>query len=438
VTTDTATHEEIVDALVNASVDWLAEIRREAWTRYRELPYPQGREEHWRFTDLAVINPESFSLAGSDGGSAITETPKPAAAALELSGVDSAGRVVHADGSTFSIELDSRAASAGVILCDLSTAVREHADLLRPRLGSLIPADDPFRALSLAAHRGGTFLYVPKGVELTSPFQALHWITASAAGQTILPRTVVIIEDGARVVFNDLYASGPLDTPTLAMPITEMFIGDGAQVGWVTWQDWGTGVRHLANVRAQLGRDALLNTLLVTLGGDFSRTWKECTLAGEGGQSFMYGLSFSHGDQRFEHWTLQDHAAPHTTSDLLYKSALADTSQALYYGTIRIRPHAFRCDAYQANRNLALSPHARALPNPQLEIENNDVRCTHGATVGQIDDEQLFYLRSRGIPLEEARRLVVFGFFNQVLDKVTWSGMHDRLAEAIRTKMEVD
>lgn len=437
-TTDTAIYDEVVDSLVGASPDWLADIRREAWTRYRELSFPQGREEHWRFTDLAAINPQGFDVGAIDAGVPLTETPTPAAAALELTGVDSAGRAVHADGSTLSVELGSRAASAGVILCDLETAVREHADLLRPRLGSLVPADDPFRAFSLAAHRGGTFLYVPQGVELTSPFQAMHWITPSAAGQTVMPRTVVIVEDGAKVVFNDLYASDALDNPTLALPATEMFIGRGAQVGWVTWQDWGTGVRHLANVRAQLDRDALLNTLVVTLGGDFSRTWKECTLAGEGAQSYMYGLSFSHGDQRFEHWTLQDHAAPHTTSDLLYKSALADTSQALYYGTIRIRPNAFRCDAYQANRNLALSPHARALPNPQLEIENNDVRCTHGATVGQIDEEHLFYLQSRGIPLDEARRLVVFGFFNQVLDKVTWSGMHDRLAEAIRQKMEVD
>lgn len=159
-------------------------------------------------------------------------------------------------------------------------------------------------------------------------------------------------------------------------------------------------------------------------------------MAGEGAQSYMYGLYFSHGEQRFEHWTLQDHVAPHCTSDLLYKGALEDTSQALYYGTIRIRPNAYRSDAYQANRNLALSPKARAMPNPQLEIENNDVRCTHGATVGQIDADHLFYLQTRGISREDARRLIVFGFFNQVLDKVTWSGMQDQLADAIRQKME--
>ena len=428
--------DTVVEQLSAASPDWLAELRREAWARYRELAYPEGREEHWRFTDVKALHPDNFTLPPVGSAPAITETPSPASAALELTGVESAGRIVHADGSTLSIELTAKARDAGVILCDLETASREHADLLRPRLGSLVPPDDPFRALSLAAHQGGTFLYVPEGVELTEPFQALHWITAGAGGQAVLPRTVVIIEDGAKVVFNDLYTSGALGEPTLAVPATEMLIGRGAQVGWVTWQDWGPGVCHLANVRAQLDRDALLNTLVVTLGGDFSRTWKECTLAGEGAQSFMYGLYFSHGDQRFEHYTVQDHASPHTTSDLLYKGALADSSQGLYYGTIRIRPDAYRSDAYQANRNLALSPHARALPNPQLEIENNDVRCTHGATVGQIDAEHLFYLQSRGIPRDEARRLVVFGFFNQVLDKVTWSGMHDRLAEAIRQKME--
>jgi Fe-S cluster assembly protein SufD len=426
-----ATFEQQIDALASASPDWLAELRRQGLKRYGEIDYPQGREEHWRFTDVASIRPEAFRpLDETDGGQA------PSLDSLELSGVESAGRVVHADGSTVSLELSDAARAAGVILCDLDTAVREHADLLRPRLGSLVDAKDPFTALSLAAHRGGTFLYVPRDVELVSPFQALHWLTPNASGASVLPRTVVIVEDGAKVVFNDVYDSEAMSEPTLAAPVTEMFIGRGANVGWVTWQDWGGGVRHVANVRAQLDRDALLNTLVVTLGGDFSRTWKECTMAGEGAQSYMYGLYFSHGDQHFEHYTLQDHVAPHCTSDLLYKGALADKSQGLYYGTIHIRPNAFRSDAYQANRNLALSPHARALPNPQLEIENNDVRCTHGATVGQIAADHLFYLQTRGISLEEARRLIVFGFFNQVLDKVTWSGMHDRLAEAIRAKME--
>lgn len=401
--TQTTTFDSSIDALTAASPDWLADVRRQAWKSYEELEYPKGREEVWRFTDVESIRPEKFVLSGEAVAKVALDGPK----------------------------------ADGVIFCDMATAVRDHAELLRPRLGSLIPATDPFTALNLAAHSGGTFLYVPKGVEIEAPFHAVHSIDADAAGKTVLPRTVVIVEDGAKVVFNDVYSSGAIPDATLAAPVVEMFIGKGANVGWVTYQDWGSGVRHVANVRAQLDRDALLNTLVVTLGGDYSRTWKECTLIGEGAQSFMYGLYFSHGEQRFEHWTLQDHVAPHCTSDLLYKGALEESSQALYYGTIHIRPNAHHSDAYQANRNLALSSKARALPHPRLEIENNEVRCTHGVTVGQVSDEHLFYLQSRGIPQDEARRLIVFGFFNQVLDKVTWSGMQDQLSQAIRDKMEV-
>jgi Fe-S cluster assembly protein SufD len=406
-TTTAAEVQHVVDVLATASPGWLAELRRAGETAYREIPYPAGREEVWRFTDLASIRPESFRL------SAAPATPKLEGANLDALRDD------------------------GVIFCDLETAVREHGALLAGRLGSLIGSTDPFTALSLAAHSGGSFLYVPKGVAVEAPLHATHTLDDEAAGSAVLPRTIVVVEDGARVVFNDVYSSGPLSQATLAAPVTEMFIGKGAEVGWVTWQDWGPGVKHVANVRARLDRDALLNTLVVTLGADYSRTWKECTLAGENAQSYMYGLYFSHGTQQFEHWTMQDHVAPHCTSDLLYKGALTDRSQALYYGTIHIRPDAHHSDAYQANRNLALSENARALPHPRLEIENNEVRCTHGVTVGQVSDEQLFYLESRGISPDDARKLIVFGFFNQVLDKVEWSGMQEQLADSIRAKMEV-
>ncbi|MEX2392965.1 MAG: Fe-S cluster assembly protein SufD [Actinomycetota bacterium] len=383
--------------------DWLADLRKQGADAYEQIAYPTGREEIWRFTDVSSINPQGFKPAADD------------AASVKLDGPE----------------------APGVIFCDLETAITEHADLIKGRLGSLVGTTDPFTALSLGSHRGGTFLYVPKDVVIEAPFHALHTLNPGAAGSVVLPRTVVVIEDGAKVVFNDEYSSGDFSEGVLAAPVVEMYIGKGSSVGWVTYQDWGRGVKHVANVRAQLERDALLNTLVVTLGGDYSRTWKECTMAGEGAQSYMFGLYFCHDDQRFEHWTLQDHVAPHCTSDLLYKGALTGSSQAVYYGTINIREGAYRSDAYQKNANLALSDKARAMPHPRLEIENNDVRCTHGATVGQLSEEHLFYLESRGIPLEEARKLMVFGFFNQVLDKVTWSGMQDQLTDSIRAKMEV-
>ncbi len=431
----TTATDQLIGALCERSPGWLADLRREAWARYGDLPLPTGREEIWRYTDVGLLRPEQYAPLPPEADSPVAATPKRAAASLELTEVASGGRAVHADAQVVSVELSDEARAAGVVYMPLEQAVNEHADVLRPRLGSLIGADDPFRAWSLAMHHGGMFLYVPRGVEIASPIQAMHWLTAE--GVAVLPRTVVVVEDGAKVVFNDLYASDAITQPTLAAPVVEVFIGKGANVGWVTWQDWGPGVRHLAHVRAHLDRDARLNTLLVTLGGEYSRAWKECTLAGEGAESMMLGLYFPHGDQRFEHWTVQDHVAPHTRSDLLYKGSMADTARSVYYGTIRVRPGAISTDAYQANRNLTLSSKAKADTMPQLEIENNDVRCTHGATVGQIDENHLFYLQSRGIGREEAKRLIVFGFFNEVLNRVRWSGMHERLADAIQGKMKM-
>jgi len=215
-----------------------------------------------------------------------------------------------------------------------------------------------------------------------------------------------------------------------------LFAAEDSQVGWVTWQDWGEGVRHLSTVKATLASGARLNTMMVTLGGEFSRTWKECQMAGEGSESTMLGLYFANRKQHFEHWTVQDHLAANTRSDLLYKGALDDQARTVYYGTIKVRPGARNTDAYQANRNLSLSRKAKADTNPQLEIENNDVRCTHGATVGQVDEEQLYYLMSRGIPRAEAERLLIFGFFNEVLGRAEWSGMHELLADSILRKLE--
>ncbi|MCE5269915.1 Fe-S cluster assembly protein SufD [bacterium] len=432
--TTTGLMDDKLEALALSGPEWLADIRRQAWERYQRLELPDSRDEYWRYTDLKLIDPGEFQSAEADTATPVGAMPDKARAALALAGTGSAGRIVHVDGKPLTSELSEEARRAGVILTDIETAAREHEALLRPRLGRLVGANDLFTSWSLALHRGGTFLYVPPEVELRMPLQSLHWL--STAGVAHQPRTVVIVDRGAQVVFNDIYASNPLEAPTLVNPVTELYAGAGSTVGWVTWQDWGAGVRQVAQVKARLAERAALNTLLVTLGADYSRTWKECQLAGEGAESIMLGLYFPRREQRFEHWTVQDHAAPRTKSDLLYKGALADRGRAVYYGTIKVRPQAHGTDAYQANRNLTLSPGAKADTNPQLEIETNDVRCTHGATVGKVDPEQVFYLASRGIPRAEAERLLVFGFFNEVLERVKWSGMHELLAGAILAKLE--
>lgn len=422
--TVTAPLEDYVESLAAQDPTWLAAMRREAFKNFLQMELPHRKDEKWRFTNLSLLNPEQFVPPSASEG----QVPSRA---LPL---QTAGRSVHVDSSHQECSLSDEARRAGVIYVPFEQAAADHSELLRPRLATLVAPDDIFKAWSLAAASGGMFLYVPRDVVLSEPIQALHW--ASQSGTAQHPRTVVVVEDGARVIFNDLYLSDDLGAPTLASPAVELFAGPGSHVGWLTWQDWGRGMRHLAHVKAHLDADASLDTLLVTLGGDYSRTWKECVLAGEGSRSIMLGLYFPHEDQMFEHWTVQDHAQPHTTSDLLYKGALTGHSNSVYYGTIRVRPGALKTDAYQANRNLTLSPKARALTNPQLEIENNDVRCTHGATVGQIDEDHLFYIQSRGVPRAEAERLVVFGFFNEVLGRVAWSGMQDVLAETIRNKMQ--
>jgi len=431
--TATATKEELVEILAERGPAWHGAQRRDAWGKYEAFPFPVGREEEWRYTDLSLLRMNQFgTLYPNEGGAA--ELPPHGERLRHPDGVPAAASAAQVDGIPTSVELSDAARDAGVIYVPLDRALSEHGDLIEGRLGTLVGAEDVFTSWSLALHRGGMFLHVPEGVEVEAPVQSLQWLTA--AGSALHPRTLVVVERGAKLVFNDIYSSDALERPTYAGPVVEMFVGDGARVGWITWQDWGEGVRHLAHLEARLGKDAVLDTLVVTMGADFSRTTKRCVLAGEGAESVMLGLYLPHAEQSFEHWTLQDHAAPRTKSDLLYKGALADASRSVYYGTIRIRHDAPRSDAYQANRNLTLSPNARADTNPQLEIETNDVRCTHGATVGRIDEEQVFYLTSRGISKKDAERLIVYGFINDVLERASWSGITERLGQAVRRKVE--
>ncbi|MFC1613794.1 Fe-S cluster assembly protein SufD [Gemmatimonadota bacterium] len=430
----TVSKKDKVETLADSGPLWLGDLRRYAWEKFQGFEYPQPRDEYWRYTDLSPLRLDSYNESGLQRDFPAGELSESAGKALELYSRESSGGIIDFDGTLFPADLSEEARQAGVIFTDLETAAVEHEKILRPHLAGLVGAEDIFTAWNLALHRGGVFLYVPAGVSLEAPLTALHWLGESGVVQPM--RTVVVVEQGARVVFNDVYTSEPLVDPSLANPVTELFVGAGAEVGFINWQNWGQGVRHLARIKARLAEDSKLDMLSVTLGGDFSRTWTECLLAGKGAESTMLGLYYSHLQQKFEHWTVQDHAAPNTKSDLLYKGALDDQSRAVYYGTIRVRQEARGTDAYQANRNLTLSPKAKADTNPQLEIETNDVRCTHGATVGRVSDEQLFYLMARGIGRSEAERLLVYGFFNEVLGRVQFLEFKEQLAQAVLDKLE--
>jgi Fe-S cluster assembly protein SufD len=290
-----------------------------------------------------------------------------------------------------------------------------------------------FTALHAAFRAGGSFVHVPAGVEVGLPLETVTYVDRD--GLAVFPHTILVVEEGASLTFIDRLASRSLQG-VLSDAVVEIYAGPGARIRYVSLQDWGEGVTHLSVQRAVLSADAQLNSLAVAFGASLSRTEVESVLEGPGATSEMLGLYFAEGDQHFDFRSLQDHAAPNGTSDLLYKGVLTDRARAVYSGWVHIRPGARRSDAFQTNRNIVLSEHAKADSIPNLEIENNDVRCGHAASVGPVDEDTMFYIQTRGIPEREAQKLVVDGFFHEVLDRISLPEVRDGLEAAIAAELD--
>jgi len=381
-------------------------IRERAFTQFQALPVPSQETEEWRYTDLSDFALDFVPHVRGHGGGA----PAPGGAGLAASILQHNSSVVM---TTSGQDLESR----GVIFCDLDLASEKYPDLVDPHLHSLVPTDrTKFTALHGAFRTGGTFLYVPADVAVEMPLQTVTYLDAD--GAAVFPHTLLIAERGAEVTFIDRYVSPDLGRG-LSDAITEIVVGDGAHVRYASIQEWGEGVTHLAVQRTRVGRDADFRSLAVGFGASLARAEVEAVLAEPGGFSELLGVFFADEHQHFDHRSLQDHVASNCTSDLLYKGALLDESRAVYSGWVHVRPGAQKTNAMQTSRNMVLSEHAKADAIPNLEIEANDVRCGHAASVGPVEEETLFYLQSRGIPRDEAERLVVTGFFQEVLDRVT-------------------
>ena len=378
------TLETLERSVLQGEPDWLQKRRLSALATYERLPMPSKTDEEWRRTDISGLKGTDFSeLEHRNGFNLGRLAPLP----------------------------------RGVILEPLRVAAEKHRQLVEPLLFSLARADrDRFTALHSAFFTGGTFLYVPDGVEIDEPIVAQH--TTHAGGGALLPHTLIVAGRNARFHYLDEYLSEEGEEPGYRTGSAEIFVGEGAEVGYVSVQKWGRNAWHFGDQRARLEKDAKLKLFNVTLGGRFSKTRVEASLVGQGAEAELKALYLASGEQFFDFHTLQDHQVGNTRSDLLFKGALQDTARTVYAGLIRIEKGAARSDAYQANRNLVLSDHAKATSIPMLEIDNNDVRCTHGATVGPVDPQQMFYLRSRGIPEQTAKRMLVQGFFGDVLDRI--------------------
>jgi Fe-S cluster assembly protein SufD len=415
---------------------WLTEKRLHAWRAFEEKPMPSLRDEAWRYTDISDVRVEDFvPYASSPDVTREGDLPDAVQRLIKEGEENSALLVQHNSETTF-VRIDEELSRKGVLFTDLHTALREHEDLVKERLFGLVPEDyDKFAALSAAAFAGGSFLYVPRGVAIEVPIQSYRWLDVTGS---IMPRTLVVVEEGATLTYIDEYASagGAGEEPALSNGAVELFVGQGANVHYVSLQNWERNVLHFNTIRSSAGRDAVINSLVVSLGSELSRTNVEAGLTAPGSDSEMLGLYFADSNQVLDHHTLQDHIAPNAHSDLLYKGALRDESLAVFSGLIRVEPGAQKTDAYQTNRNLILgTDEAMAVSLPNLEIMADDVKCSHGSTTGQVDDVELFYLMSRGIPRPEAEKLVVFGFFGEVTSRIPFRGLKTKLDRAIEGKI---
>jgi Fe-S cluster assembly protein SufD len=376
---------------------WLAGQRAAARERYQSLPVPTNRDEAWRYTNLRGFDPDLAEQ--QPAGLLLSDTELP----------------------------------DGVVFGNLARMVAERPELVEGHLGSVVSGEEKFAAGNAANWTDGVFLLVPAGVEVTVPLRAS--IEVPAEGAAIYHRTLVVLERGARATFAEDYSS---TVPGYVNTVVELVIGDGARLEYVTTQKHHPQTRQFGTHRATIGRDGEVDWVVLGLGGTRAKSRIESYLADQGANAKVTGAYFLTGSEHADYDTTQEHAAPNTTSDLFFKGVLADHSRAVWRGVIRVDKGAQKTDAYQENRNLLLSHEAHADSIPGLEIEANDVRCTHGATIGQIDKLQLFYLMSRGLSRPQAERLIVRGFFQPILDRIGSDEVRESLAAELESRMATD
>ncbi len=410
--------------------EWLSRMRVEAVERYASQPLPDRVTHLWRYSEPQEFTPRAALLREAAGGPPSFEGWPPEIEALLGSG-ELSGAALVAGGSLIETSLDPDLAAKGVLLVDLHRASREHSDRVRGLLGTLVPAGaGKFEALNAALWRGGVLLHVPRGVEVPKP---IHIWNAVGPG-IVASRLVVSAEEASDLMVIDEYAGGAA-RPAQVYSVVEDFAGPSARLRHLTVQRLGmNAILHLSQ-RAQVARDGKALSVIASLGGSLAKADLGTILGGQGAEVELLGFLFGEGRQHFDHHTVHDHRAGNTHSDLDFKVVLKDRSLSAYTGLIRITPDAPKSEAYQENRNLLLNDGARAESIPELEILTDEVMCTHGATVGTLDPEHLFYLGSRGIPRPEAKRMIVGGFIEPTLNRLP-ADLKERLRAHVDRELE--
>lgn len=422
------------DMIPSVTDEKLRAYRQKAWDAYQALPFPTRDDEAWRRTDIRGLETAQFKLPEMVSQQDLLPPPTKCID-LIAKGEERAGQMIF--GRVKAIrELDSDLEEKGVIFVDFRTAEKDHPELMRRILGQIVqPGEDKFTALATALAQDGLLLYVPQNVVIENPLHSLY--CGGGEQLAFFNHLIIWLEEGAQATFVHESAS-PQDQKSGQVfhdGIVEIYVGKRARLNFVELQSWGENVWSFTRERAQVMEDGHLEWIFGAMGTHLTKNFSDIDLCEPGAFGRMSGFYFTNGSQHLDHDTQQNHLAKNTTSDLLYKGALLDDSRSVWQGMIYVAPGAIGTDGYQANRNLILSKGARADSIPGLEILADDVRCTHGATVGRIDENELFYLLSRGIPKREAEQLIVMGFFAKIMERIPFEAVKGRFLDAIREKM---
>ncbi len=402
---------------------WLTDLREQARARFGEIPLPVQKDKGWEFTDLSSFDPDGWDSPGE--GDLGVQPARDAVVPAEGAGVLQVDGTATARGDI----------PDGVVVCTLAEAVTEHPALVEPHLGALVQDRDKFAAQNTATWRGGLFVHVPAGVAVADPIVA----SVIQATTGALPwRSLIVIEAGAQATVAEQWLSSDAALDGYFNPVAEVVVGEGASLQYLCVQDLSERAWILGSQRAQVARDASLHWVGLGLGSGQGKLRMETDINGAGASARVTGAYAVHGTQHIDYDTTQEHAAPHTTSDLAFRGVLRDRATAVWSGMIKVDKGAQRTDAFQESRNLLLTDGAHADAIPGLEIEANDVRCTHAATVARLDEGQLFYLQTRGLNRAEAEQMLVGGFLEVIAGRLDGSPfLQDIVSAALQRELEI-
>ena len=421
-----ASRNQVTDELPR----WFIEAQAEARKEFEQEPYPNRKDEQWRFSSVKNLNLDGYLPAGFSGN---VQTD----GVLDRGFREPAGRIVFVNDQLVSCELlDESLLAKGVVFLTLEQAAATRPDLLQThfmaqpaRLGS-----KKFAALHKASVRAGTVLYLPKKLVVDAPFEVFHVV--SSENIAVFPHTLIIADEESQVTFLDHFVSLDDSAAGFACGVNDLVPKRGSKLTYISVQEWSRKFVSVQVNSTVVEENAAALNLSLNFGGRYSRLESISRMVGTGARSDMLAVSIAGADQEFDQRTLQDHLQPNTTSDLLYKNSLTDNARTVFSGLIKVERGAHRTDAYQKVRNLLLSDEAEANSMPGLEILADDVRCTHGATSGQVEPEELFYLLSRGIPERQAKGLIVNGFLNEVVDRLSEDEIRTYLRSQIARRLQ--